>query len=131
MALAVGVSCRRVDSMGEATRRRRRDAAASRPVPLRSGRSGADRYRNLRATGYLHHAQRICDGHIQRNVARDRSDAFNLQLRRAHGQQQRESIVHARVGIDYHAEGAAIGSLIGPALGRCLDGLGMGRQPGR
>ena len=41
MALAVGVSCRRVDSMGEAARRRRRDAAASRPVPLRSGRSGA------------------------------------------------------------------------------------------
>ncbi len=53
-------------------------------------RLGAGSDRNVGATGDFHHAQGIGKRQFQRNVSGDRSDGFNLQLRRAHGEQQRQ-----------------------------------------
>ena len=51
-------------------------------------RLGARRYGNVRAAGDFDHSQGIGQRQLQRHISGDRSNGFNLHLRRAHGEQQ-------------------------------------------
>ena len=82
----------------------------------------ARRYGNIGAAGNFHHAQGIGKRQLERNISRNRSDGLNLQLRRAHGEQQRQCIVHAGIGVDDHSEGTTGWLFGGTYSGMCLVG---------
>ncbi len=88
-----------------AVRVRRRDQSSQ------QRRLGAGSNRNVGATRDFHHAQGVRKAQFERDISGDGSNAFNLQLRRPHGEQQGQRIVYAWVGINDHAERSAIGSL--------------------
>ena len=75
-------------------------------------RLGAGSNRNVGAARYFHHAQGVGKTQFERNISGDRGNAFNLQLRRPHGEQQGQRVVYAWVGVNDHAKGSAIGPLI-------------------
>src|SRR5947199_2704989 len=58
----------------------------------------------------------------ERNMSANRSDGLNLQLRRAHGEQQRQCIVHAGIGVDDDSERDAGWLFGGTCSGMCLVG---------
>src|SRR6266852_6101987 len=62
------------------------------------------RHENIGAAGDFNHAQGVRQRQVERHVSGDRSDGFNLQLRRAHGQQEGQSVVDSRVGVNDDAK---------------------------
>jgi hypothetical protein len=78
-------------------------------------------HRDVGSCGNLHHAQGVGQRQLQRDIARDRGDAFDLQFGRTHGQQKGERIVHTGIGVDDDAERAAAGFRIERVASRWHD----------
>jgi hypothetical protein len=73
-------------------------------------RLGAWSNRNVGATRYFHHTQGVGEAQFERDISGDGGNAFDFQLRRSHGEQQGERVVHAWVGVNDHAERSTIGT---------------------
>ena len=99
--------------------------------PAHQGRSGARSHRDLSPTRDFDHAQSIGKGQLQRHVAGDRRDGLNLQLRRAHGKQQCQRIVHSRVGVDNDARWTVAAALGWRRATGCLRHERWARKAGQ
>src|SRR5215468_8864957 len=75
----------------------------SRYQPTHQRTLGARSHRNVRTSCNLHHTERVGKRQFQWDVSGDRRDGLDLELRRPHGEQKGERVVHSRIRVDNRA----------------------------